>query len=234
MITHVCFDADDTLWEEGKFFIAAEFVLADVLAKYAPNEDIADILLGVERANVPTLGYGVKSYTLSLIEAALKISDYQISAEEIARVMDAGRAILRHPMEMPEGLVDVLTSLRKSYKLVVITKGDLVDQNHKLDRSNLREYFDEIHVVIEKDAPKYTEIFDGFDVAPEQCLMIGNSMKSDVVPAIDAGGWGVYLPHTVTWQLESADEPVDAPKYRRLKHISELPALLAELNKTPV
>jgi len=228
-ITTIGFDADDTLWHNERVFRLTQDRLASLLAGYSEKNHLEERLLAAERRNVLHYGYGVKGFTLSMIETAIEVTDRNVPADVIAEILEAGRDMLRHPVEPLPRVEDTLEALKGNYRLVLITKGDLFDQERKVTASGLDVYFDAIEIVSEKDAGTYRTMFSRHGTGPEEAMMIGNSLKSDIVPALDAGAFGVHVPYDLTWALEEADEPRGADRFHRLDHIGKVPQLLARL-----
>ena len=225
------FDADDTLWENERFFHASKFQLAELLAPFADGSDISARLLEAEAKNVQFYGYGVKSFTLSMIDAAITVTGGQVPTRTIAAILAAGREMLAYPVETLPHARETLEALAGSYRLVLITKGDLFDQERKVAQSGLGEYFSAVEIVSEKSAATYRRLFAQHGPGPEHAMMVGNSLKSDVAPALEAGSWGVHVPHELSWELEHAEAPQDAPRFREIRRLGELPALIDEINQ---
>ncbi|PWJ80890.1 putative hydrolase of the HAD superfamily [Pseudaminobacter salicylatoxidans] len=228
-LTTIGFDADDTLWQNEQFFRQTEKRFAALLAAHVEGHDIEARLLEAEKRNLAVYGFGIKGFTLSMIETALELGGGRIPPEVIREILDAGREMLSHPVETLPHVRETLERLAGDYRLVLITKGDLFDQERKLAQSGLGELFDAVEIVSDKTADTYQRIFSRHGDGPEHSMMVGNSLKSDVVPAIQAGSWGVYIPHELTWVLEHVEEPAGAPRFRRLDHLGELERLLREL-----
>jgi len=218
------FDADDTLWENESFYRMTQAKFADLLREFADPDHLAERIVELERRNLKLHGYGIKGFTLSLIETAIQVTDGRVSTEVIAQILKNGQELLTHPLDLIDGVEEVVTALFNSHRLVLITKGDLFDQERKLAQSGLAPLFDQVEIVSEKNESVYER---AFGKAP--AMMIGNSLKSDVIPALNAGAWGVHVPHEHEWVLERADPPTENPKFRKLEKISDLPALIAEI-----
>lgn len=229
-LTTIGFDADDTLWQNEQFFRLTEARFADLLAPHAPDIDIDARLLEAERRNLAFYGFGIKGFVLSMIETAIELTDGRVPAKVIGELLDAGREMLRHPVDTLPHVRETLEALSGQYRVVLITKGDLFDQERKLAASGLGEFFDAVEIVSDKSRDTYSRIFTRHGDGPQRAMMVGNSLKSDVIPAIEAGGWGVFVPHPLTWVLEHAEEPVEAPRFRKLAHLGALQALLAEIS----
>lgn len=225
MITTIGLDADDTLWQNEAYFRLTQDHFTDLLRDYADPDHLHERLLAAERRNIGAYGFGVKGFTLSMIETAIEITDGRVPASVISELLGAGRAMLDHPVELLEGTEEAVARLSKDFKLLLITKGDLLHQERKLAQSGLGDYFHGVEIVSDKTPEIYDSIFRRHGTGPSQSLMAGNSMKSDVLPAIHAGGHGVYIPHGLIWALEAAEAPKDHPRYHSLPQISALPPL---------
>ena len=230
-LTTIGFDADDTLWQNEQFFRQTERHFTSLLAEHAEGHDIEARLLEAERRNLALYGFGIKGFTLSMIETALEISGGKVPPKVIREILDAGRDMLSHPVETLPHVRETLEELAGAYRLVLITKGDLFDQERKLAQSGLGELFDAVEIVSDKNPATYHRVFSRHGDGPGRSMMVGNSLKSDVVPAIEAGSWGVYVPHDLTWVLEHAEEPTAAPRFCRLQHLGELGELIERLGR---
>lgn len=220
-------DADDTLWHNEKIFARVQERYRALLAQYHDAAAVDRTLLATERRNVPHYGYGVKGFTLSAIETAIELTEGRISAREIQTLIDTGREMLAHPVELLDGVAETLPTLARSHRLLVITKGDLVDQQRKLAKSGLAEHFAGVEIVSEKDPATYAGILRRQGTEPGDFLMVGNSLKSDVLPVLEVGGSAAHVPYQVTWALEQSDEVPDAPdRFFKLGSIRELPDLV--------
>ena len=228
-ITAIGFDADDTLWQNETFFRMTEQRFADLLSEHGEHHVISERLLEAERRNLRHYGYGVKGFTLSMIETALEVTGHQISPVVIGEILSFGRQMLQNPVETLPHVHDTLEALADSFRIILITKGDLFDQERKLAQSGLGELFDAVEIVSDKTADTYRRIFAQHGDGPDASMMVGNSLKSDIVPAIEAGSWGIYVPHDLTWAHEHAEEPADAPRFRRVAHLGELVGLISEI-----
>ncbi len=222
----IAFDADDTLWHNEKFFQMSQERFAELLAEYVDPHDLKARLLAAETRNLKYYGYGIKGFTLSMIETALEVTNAQVPPQVILALLDMGRDMLAHPITLLPHVKDVITELSNQTDIVLITKGDLLDQERKLAQSQLGDFFSDVEIVSEKNAAIYQRIFARFETP--RFMMVGNSLRSDVIPAIQAGGWGIYVPHDLTWEHEHAEEP-DHPRYRRLESLGDLPQLIQDL-----
>jgi putative hydrolase of the HAD superfamily len=228
-LTTVGFDADDTLWHNERVFRDTQNRFADLLSDYADPDHLSERLLAAERRNIGHYGYGIKGFVLSMIETAIEITDQKVPAHVIARLLEAGREMLAHPIELLPHARDAVSAIADTHRIVLITKGDLLDQERKLAQSGIGELFDGVEIVSEKTAAVYREIFARHGDGPGRSLMVGDSMRSDVLPMIEAGGWGVHVPHGVPWDIEAADPPLREPRYRVLDDLGGLPWLLAQI-----
>jgi putative hydrolase of the HAD superfamily len=226
-LTAIGFDADDTLWQHEHFYQQTTDRLLARLADHGEPEALSLKLLEIERRNLPLYGFGVKGFTLSMIETAVETTEGRVSAALIAEILAAGRELLRHPIEVLPHVRETLADLAGAYRLILITKGDLFDQERKLTESGLADFFDAVEIVSNKTAATYARVFARHGDGAGRSMMVGNSLKSDVIPAIEAGGWGVHVPHTLTWAIEHAEPPLSAPRFRRLAHLGELVDLVA-------
>jgi putative hydrolase of the HAD superfamily len=223
------FDADDTLWQHERFYQQTQQRFTELLRPYADPHHLSEHMLAAEKRNIPHYGFGVKGFTLSMIETAIEITDGAVPARVIAEVLEAGRDMLRHPIEpMPEA-EPTLKALHGDYQLVLITKGELLDQERKLAASGLGGYFDAVEIVSEKTPEVYGRVFARYGSGPTHALMVGNSLGSDVVPALAAGAWGVHVPSGYDWELDRHAPPEDTRRFRLIRSLGELPPIIAEI-----
>ncbi|MBL9102581.1 MAG: HAD family hydrolase [Myxococcales bacterium] len=225
-VTTIGFDADDTLWQNETFFRLTERRFQALLADHADPHHLAARLLESERRNLRHYGYGVKGFTLSMIETAIEVTDGRVPGQIIKEILEAGREMLRHPVEALPHARETLELLAPDYTLIMITKGDLFDQERKLAASGLGELFDAVEIVSDKTAATYERLFRRHGDGPERSVMVGNSLKSDVIPALRAGAFGVHVPHGLTWALERDDPPHHEPRFATLEHLGHLPPWL--------
>lgn len=200
----VGFDADDTLWHNERYFQATQRALHDLLAEYAEPHVTEESLLATERRNLALFGYGVKGFLLSMIETAIELSDGAIPARNIARILELGKGLLAQPVELLPFAAPTLQALAGQYRLVLVTKGDLIHQEAKVAASGLASYFTHVEVVAEKDPATYERIFRRHRIDPARFVMVGNSLRSDILPVLDLGGRGVHVPYEITWAMEHA------------------------------
>jgi len=228
-LTTIGFDADDTLWHNERFFHMTQAHFADLLSDHAEKDHLLDRLLAAERRNIRHYGYGIKGFTLSMIETAIEVTQDRVPATVIRQLIEAGQEMLSHPIELLPHAREAVVAVAATHRVVLITKGDLIDQERKLAQSGLGELFDGVEIVSEKTPDIYRTIFDQQGSGAEAAMMVGNSMRSDVVAAIQAGCWGVYVPHGLVWEIERAEVPEGHARYRRLKDLSELAELVQTL-----
>ncbi|KAA3624970.1 MAG: HAD family hydrolase [Flavobacterium sp.] len=221
-IKAIAFDADDTLWVNEPFFRNAEKEFCELMKEYLDEEQCNKLLFEVEMQNLPLYGYGIKPFTLSLIEAAIRFSDGKISIDGINTLIKRGKEMLEQPIEVLDGIPETLQKLNGDYRLVMATKGDLLDQERKLIKSGLEPYFHHIEIVSDKTEVQYSKLVKHLDVKPEEFLMVGNSVKSDILPVLNIGAHAFHIPFHTTWAHEVVKEPVVHPNYRRLNSASEM------------
>lgn len=225
-MTTVAFDADDTLWDNERFFQMTQTHFADLLRDYTDKEDLMDRLVAAERRNLGHYGFGIKGFTLSMIETALDVTDNKVGGGVIAEIIETGREMLRHPVDLLPHALEAVEAARETHRILLITKGDLLDQERKLAQSGLGELFDAVEIVSDKTTRGYADIFERHGDGAERGMMVGNSMKSDVLPMINAGGWGIFVPHGFEWELEKAPEPTTSPRYAKIADLSGLSKLM--------
>jgi putative hydrolase of the HAD superfamily len=221
------FDADDTLWHNENIFEKVHERYYELLARHHDAATVKRTLDATERRNVPLYGYGIKGYLLSSIETALDLTDGKISPEEIRELLAAGREMLEHPVELLEGAREVLEQLAPDFRLIMITKGDLKDQERKLAKSGLADRFEEVEIISEKDDRAYGRIFKRHGIDPANFLMVGNSVKSDILPVLALGGSAVHVPYRITWELEHAELPPNTDgRFFEAKSLRDVPAIV--------
>lgn len=223
----LAFDADDTLWDCQSFFDDISRRYCEFLAHYGNIDAIGEALFRVEMGNMEELGYGTKAFVISLVENALRISDYRLDAHETEKIVRLGRSLLRLPATPFPGVTETLQKLKAQdgYTMVVLTKGDYLEQERKFHRSGLKEFFDDFIVVSEKTSEVYQRMCRQFGVQPSETIMIGNSFKSDIHPALQAGCHAIYIPHHTTWQYEHA-EPIEHERLITINKFDQLWELL--------
>ncbi|HEX8019855.1 HAD family hydrolase [Mucilaginibacter sp.] len=218
----IAFDADDTLWVNEPYFQATEERFCSLLENFSPQHTISKELFKVEVDNLPLYGYGIKGYILSMIEAALSISEKNISVEVVETILQYGKDMLNQPIEILNDVEHVLSSLKDHYRLVVATKGDLLDQERKLKKSGLAHYFHHIEIMSDKKEDDYIKLIKHLDINPEEFMMIGNSLKSDVMPVINIGGHAVHVPFHTTWAHEHVETVLTHENFKQADKISEV------------
>jgi len=226
----IAFDADDTLWDNEHLYLRAEGHLQQILLPYCPPEQTTAILHRIDIVNLPDFGYGIKAYTLSMLETALEASAGRITAEQLQQVIDLAREMLHAPVELLPHAEECVKSLFHSHPLMLITKGDAHDQASKLARSGLQEYFSQVEIVADKTQAVYADIFKRHRLVPERLLMVGNSLRSDILPVIELGGQAVYVPNRNTWAHENTP-PSDnhQGRFHEIAHLGELVHLVRSL-----
>jgi putative hydrolase of the HAD superfamily len=228
----IAFDADDTLWHNERLFQLTQERFAGLLRDFTDPDHLAERLLAAERRNLGQYGFGVKGFTLSMIETAIEVTEDRVPARVIRELIAAGQEMLAHPIELLPHAMETVSALKGRYQLLLITKGDLLDQERKLAQSGLGDLFDGVEVVSDKTAPVYAALFARHGLAPDRAMMVGNSLKSDVLPVLDVGGWGVHVPHDLTWALEHEAAPTHHARFREIADLSGLSALLRQSGHT--
>lgn len=218
----IAFDADDTLFVNEPYFQETEQKFCALMSDYLSNQGLSQELFKTEIANLDLYGYGIKGYILSMIEAAMKISNNTISLEIIEKIIIYGKELLQKPIELLDGVEETLKALSGKYKLIVATKGDLKDQQSKLHRSGLGHYFHHIEVMADKQELNYTKLLTRLEIEPSEFFMIGNSLKSDVLPVLAIGGFAVHIPFHTTWEHEKIAHKVEHPNFRTLEKITDV------------
>jgi len=228
-LTTIGFDADDTLWQNERFFRLTQARFADLLRDHAEPDHLMQRLLDAERRNLGHYGFGIKGFVLSMIETAIEVTEQRVPASVIAELIATGQEMLRHPIELLPQAREAVEAVARSHRVLLITKGDLLDQERKLAQSGLGDLFDGVEIVSAKTQPVYEAIFARHGDGAARAMMVGNSMRSDVVPVIEAGGWGVYVPHGLVWEIEHAEAPVDAVRFHEISQLGALPDLVDSL-----
>lgn len=220
-------DADDTLWHNETIFEKVHERYRALLSEYHDAAVVVRTLLATEKRNLDLYGYGVKGFTLSAIETAIELTAGKISAEEIRTLIELGRDMLDHPVVLLDGVAETIAHLARSHELMLVTKGDLRDQQRKLTKSGLTPHFRRIEIVSEKDPETYAAVLNRHGISPQDFLMVGNSLKSDVLPVLSLGGYGAHIPYHLQWVLDRTEEmPADSDRFIRLGSIAELPGKL--------
>ncbi|QXP79440.1 MULTISPECIES: HAD family hydrolase [Winogradskyella] len=217
------FDADDTLWVNETYFREAEEEVGALLSHFETPNKIDQELFKIEIKNLPTYGYGVKGFILSMIELALELSNNTVSNDIIGKILEIGKSMINKPIELLEGVEEVLIELSKDYKLIVVTKGDLLDQERKLEKSGLLKHFHHIEVLSEKHDTNYRQLLKRLDIEPKSFLMIGNSLKSDVLPLVKVGAQAIHMPFHTTWQHEKVTKKeANGSEYTTVEKLTEI------------
>ncbi|MBT1703982.1 HAD family hydrolase [Chryseosolibacter indicus] len=218
----VAFDADDTLWDNEAYFQETEQKFCQLLEDYLPIHTLSRELLQTEVTNLSLYGYGIKGFMLSMIETALRVTDKTIPPEAIEKILQFGKELLAKPVTIIDGVEQVLSELKNRYRLVMATKGDLLDQHRKLHKSGLGHYFHHIEIMTEKGEEDYKKLIKRLDIKAEEFVMIGNSLKSDVLPVLHIGGHGIHIPYHTTWAHEKIEVNIDHPNFRQVSSIREV------------
>lgn len=216
------FDADDTLWVNETYFRRAEERFAELLEGYETKNKIDQELFKMEMKNLELYGYGIKGFMLSMIESALELSDNDISQATLLELLNLGKEMIAHPVELLEGVEEVLESLQGRYRLIVLTKGDLLDQERKLSKSNLSTYFHHVEVLSDKKERNYKDLLNHLEISTDEFLMIGNSLKSDVLPLVNIGAKAVHVPFHTTWKHEEIEEPKEKKGYLTVQKLVDV------------
>ncbi|WEA02166.1 HAD family hydrolase [Mucilaginibacter sp. SJ] len=230
----IAFDADDTLWVNEPYFQSTEERFCSLLENFSPQHTISKELFKVEVDNLPLYGYGIKGYILSMIEAALSISEKNISVDVVETILQYGKDMLNQPIEILNDVEHVLSSLKDHYRLVVATKGDLLDQERKLKKSGLAHYFHHIEIMSDKKEDDYIKLIKHLDINPNEFMMIGNSLKSDVMPVINIGGHAVHVPFHTTWAHEHVETVLTHENFKQADKISEVLEFVLESGSSKV
>lgn len=232
-LSTIGFDADDTLWHNERFFRLTQDRFAALLRDYTEPDHLMERLLAAETRNIRHYGFGIKGFVLSMIETALDVTEDRVPPSVIRALIDAGQDMLQHPIELLPHAAEAVSAAAATHRVLLITKGDLIDQERKLAQSGLGEMFHGVEIVSHKTRTTYEDIFARHGDGAPRGMMIGNSMKSDVVPMVQAGGWGVHVPHGLEWEIERADPPADAPRFITLPDLGALPDLIARIKDDP-
>lgn len=227
----IAFDADDTLWHSETYYQKAQDALAVLLAPYQiSRETIQDTLLRIEVSNLPTFGYGAKAFTLSMIETAIEVTHGTVRIEDVQAIIRLGKSMLTHEIHLLDYSHETVAQLAQTHPLMIVTKGDLMDQERKLAASGLTEYFKHIEIVSDKKSEVYGAVLKKHGIAPQNFLMVGNSMRSDILPVLELGGWAVYVPYEMTWAHETSVEVVqEDERFFEVDHLGQLPDLVSQL-----
>lgn len=222
----IAFDADDTLWVNEPYFRKAEEDFANLLLDYLPAHSIQKELFSTEITNLSLYGYGVKGFMLSMIETGLRISNQQLPPALIQEILRIGKEMLNRPVEIIDGVERLLADLQGKYRLVVATKGDLLDQERKLIKSGLLSYFHHTEIMSDKRPDDYAKLIRHLDILPDEFMMIGNSLKSDVIPVLELGGHAIHIPYHITWAHEAIEKEIAHPNFTHALEITEILTLI--------
>ena len=218
----IAFDADDTLWHNEPYFDEAQAKFCELFQDFASKQEILQLILNHQVKNLPLYGFGIKAFTLSMIEAALELTNHQINGTAIEKIINIGKDLLQKPVELLPNVTEVLEQLKGKYKLVVATKGDLKDQHRKLHDSGLGAYFHHIEVMSDKTDLDYTKMLNRLECEAKDFIMIGNSLKSDVLPVLNIGGTGIHIPYHTTWEYEKIDFEIQHENFKSISNLTEL------------
>ncbi|MBB5637148.1 putative hydrolase of the HAD superfamily [Pedobacter cryoconitis] len=222
----IAFDADDTLWVNEPYFLETENAFCQLLEEYMPHDILSKELFKTEMDNLSLYGYGIKGFMLCMIETLSRISNGRAPIAMADKIMELGHAMLQQPVILLEGVEEVLKHLRKNYRLVMATKGDLLDQERKLKKSGLQDYFHHIEIMSDKQTADYQKLIKHLDCQPENFLMLGNSIKSDILPVLELGGHAAHIPFHTTWAHEKVTESLEHPNFMPLNTMTEIIELL--------
>lgn len=222
----IAFDADDTLWHNEPYFDEAQDKFCELFGGYASKQELLRLILNHQITNLPLYGFGIKAFTLSMIESALELTNHSITGQNIEKVLHIGKDLLQKPVELLPNVISVLEELKGTHKLIVATKGDLKDQHRKLHESGIGAYFHHIEVMSDKTELDYEKMLTRLDCKPADFLMIGNSLKSDVLPVLNIGGHAIHIPYHTTWEYEQIDFEIEHENFRAFEKITEVLQLL--------
>ena len=228
MFDVIGFDADDTLWDNESIFTMTQEKFREMLSSHGP-EVVDQTLSSTQIKNLKIFGYGIKGFILSMIETSIELTDGEIQGNEIQQILDFSREMLVAPIELLPDVQEVIDELSKKYRLLLITKGDLIDQETKIARSGLADYFTGVEIVSDKNSETYEKILSRHDITASRFIMIGNSMRSDIVPVVQIGGHAAHIPYYSTWDHEQKHPYIDPKNFKKLKHIGLLPWLIEEM-----
>jgi len=228
----IAFDADDTLWVNEPYYRKTEEAFCELMGEYLPQHELERELFKIQIGNLPLYGYGAKGLVLSMMETAMVVSDKTISLDIVEKIVNLGKALIDEPIELLDGVEEVLTTLKGQYRLVIATKGDLLDQERKLRKSGLSHYFHHIEIMSEKDEANYLKLLRHLDIKPQELLMVGNSLKSDILPVLKIGGYAVHVPYHITWAHEQIDNTIEHENFKSIEHILHLLSLINTLIPT--
>lgn len=227
----LAFDADDTLWHNERLYVDAQAQFKEIMARYFDADQVDARLFHTESRNMELFGYGIKAFTLSMIETAIELTEGSIPASEIHKIVEISKHMLSADVLLLEGVAQAVPQLAATYPLMVITKGDLLDQERKINKSGLKDYFHHVEIVSNKSRQGYEVILERHKIDPKRLLMVGNSIKSDILPVLELGAQGVYIPYETTWLHEMAEAPHGHESFYTLENFGQLPRLIADLEK---
>jgi putative hydrolase of the HAD superfamily len=228
----IAFDADDTLWHTERLYAEAQTKFKNLLTHYHDPGWIEDRLYQAEMHNLQHFGYGIKAFALSMIETAIDLTEGRIAANEIKTIIDWAKDMLAADVELLEHVAETIAAMSRSYTLMLITKGDLLDQESKIARSGLAQHFQQIEIVSDKQRENYSALLHKYHIEPQRFLMVGNSLRSDILPVLALGANAVHVPYPITWVHEVAEPPIGQPGFYELEHLGLLPNLLAEIERS--
>jgi putative hydrolase of the HAD superfamily len=232
-IALIAFDADDTLWHSENLYAAAQAKFAELMVPYASEATALSTLHETEIRNLQPYGFGVKAFVLSMVETAIHLSEGRVDSERIDVLLATGKDMLAAEVELLDGVEEAVAALAARYPLMVITKGDLGHQASKLERSGLAQYFRYVEIVADKNREVYVNLFAKHGIDPKRVVMTGNSLKSDVIPVLELGGWGIFVPYTILWAHEHAElPPALAPRFREIERLDTLPEVVEEIENS--
>lgn len=218
----IAFDADDTLWHNEPYFDEAQAKFCELFQDFASRQELLQLILNHQVKNLPLYGFGIKAFTLSMIETGLSLTNHQLNGKAVEKVLNIGKELLEKPVELLPQVEEVLQSVHGRYKLVVATKGDLKDQHRKLHDSGLGHYFHHIEVMSDKTDLDYQKMLGRLDIKPEEFMMVGNSLKSDILPVLNIGGQAIHIPYHTTWEYEKIDFEITHPNFKALEKIIDI------------
>jgi putative hydrolase of the HAD superfamily len=225
----IAFDADDTLWHSERLYAHTQAEFAKLLAHYCDEKFIHDRLYKTESRNLAHFGFGVKGFALSMIETAVELTEGRISGRDIQTIINLAKDMLTADVELLDGVSETIAALAQSHRLMVITKGELLDQEKKIERSGLGKYFHLVEIVSDKTPASYARLLAKHSLEPQNFFMVGNSLRSDILPILELGGSAAYIPYEITWLHETAEPPVGRPGFYQLEQVRQLPALLEKI-----
>ncbi|MEP2773032.1 MAG: HAD family hydrolase [Fulvivirga sp.] len=216
------FDADDTLWVNENYFREAEHEFCQLLSDFLPEKEVMKRLFDIQMKNLPIYGFGIKGFMLGMSETIVEVAGKEATPEMFSKALELGKEMLNKPVELLGNVEEVLSQLQDQYRVILVTKGDLLDQQRKLEKSGLEKYFHHIEIMSDKKEKDYLKLIGHLDIQPEEFLMVGNSLKSDILPVTDIGGKAIYVPYEITWQHEAVSESEGANDYIKAKSLSEV------------